>query len=602
MNPRFLSDENYHLQQIGNVIAQQLSEFRADGMPRYGHLSLMPFMLRVYDNEAFANRCGKTAFVVDETGEVYFYAGFLQKLLESDMAAARANCPTTNVIFFFLHELSHQYLGHIQDVSTLVASGLSSSEVNIAMDTCINSNLMKYDDIVLGADFNKSVWDEENNVITEGFLGLHPKEQAFFRTASYIEIAWHYHEQLKKLEQQRPKKPKNDGPESESKKHQGNGQEQSNQSGQGGQKSDSSHDQGGTEKGTEPSNGQQKGGQEGVQDDVANGPGGEFGVDHNRSLKDVVDALKDSGLDHVAKHFGYPAEVTKDIEETYNRKRGEVLDRIDGQMQEIMRTTGKGDHMANFFTKEWEAARPKQLSLDNLDNLISANFGGDLQYTDAEPGMQVMMDSSFNMEYYGVPSMPYEGIYAPLQERKDLFVIVDSSYSMTVDGRINHALGAVTGVVQNNPQITGVYLCYADSLVRKIEYIDRETVESLRTFNVAGHGGTDMAQAIVSSLVMAQSSPEPDTSAVKAMVLIHDGDDTELGDRMGEVYSTVIEMTGHTLPPLICLIPPGCGANEFIRSMEKHAAVLLIDDGKQLRVDYNEVANKSASQQAEFRL
>jgi hypothetical protein len=640
---RFLSDENYYLQMFANTIAESIRQFNSEGLPKYGHLSMMPCMIRVFDNPGLVPFLGNTAVVINETGEIYIYADFLKENAQEDMDMAEKGQPTANARFVALHELSHQMLSHIHSMAMFTELRIEPDSANRGMDTAIDGMLIQYPDIKLGPRFD-SIFDPEEHIITEGFYGTTQEEYNFFRRFSMPEICRHYQDKKDELKQRQQQKkqsgneqgnssgtqPNNQAgnqqgnssgtqPNNQAGNQQGNssgtqpnnqpGKQQGNSSGtqpnnqpgkqqgnsSGTQPNNQAGNQQGNSSGTQPTNqaGNQQGNSTGEQPkEKSLSDGGSFGLDHQKSLSDVVDALKANGLDHVAKHFGYPEEISQAISDAMVKQQADQMKRIDAQVNEMMAKSKRGDPCASFFAREHKAAQKRNdVSIEGLVSFINTNISGELNYTDAEPGLDVMHDQAFNQEYYGVDAMPYVGIYAPLSEDQTILVVVDTSGSMLHENRLGHALAAIVSIVQGNESITGVNICWADSSVRKISHFNRDEISELTKFEVAGMGGTNMAASLTSSIVMVAQH----TDSTKVVILIHDGDDDDLPMQMQDVHETVHKYTGKPMPPLACIIPPGCGASHFRALMEDHALVLEMDntEGKRLVIDVDVAAGKT---------
>lgn len=562
-----LAPENYWIQDSVDSYLEWVAGYKENGMPRFDQCSILAGRVRVliYDNPILAMKLGGTACVISGTPDIYMYSEFAKECIEADLRNVDTDSPTTDVAFILLHELSHKVLEHIDSLTRWKEEfGVSMENANKGMDTIINMGLVLHPDINTTLSID-SIYDYEQQKVVQGGYGLTFDEQYIFGSgrASALEVSRHYQmvEEAEKAEAEQKieddkgepdEAAENNGSQSDSNSKQGEGNQ--NDKGSGGSQPEGQENGEGNGNDAKNDTGEQK-------------PGGEFGLEHVSTIKDLVDALNEVGLSELVKRLGYPQDKIGQ-EKSENNESANVQADMNSYEQIKRQVGGAGSHIDSFISETFKAKENISIHSD-LDAVLTDSLGlgkDDMMFYEDEPSEQFMHDPTL----YGSQERVWEGTHIPVSPTDVLMVIIDTSGSMNEE-RLGFCLAAIKGSLSNIPGVEDVLLVEADTSVRNIQLTHKDDIENTEEFNLNGLGGTDIAPVMIEALINAQQHTEGE---VKAVLYLTDMECIIPG--LEEMQKLFTDGGVRDIPPTAFLVPPKCGNQRLFDQVADWASVTEI--------------------------
>lgn len=516
-------------------------------MPRFGVLSLI---LRttptyVYGHPAFKKMC-RTAFT--DGVHVFICDEFYQKLLQDCQEAKGAEYGIEPLI---LHELMHKMFNHVQRLHQF-----PKQLANKAADLSINTKLR--------AGFPEIEWCKS---LRETGLGFNPGDIEKYLPLAEESIARELMaEELKELQ----------------KKQQQKQQGQQGQ-GQGGQSGKPQKGQGGGK----PQNGQ-GGGQGGDQeseggDDQDQDAGSDFngdGDDHLHSLKDVIEALEDAGLDEVKEILNLPdsdeVEEIARVQEDNEQRQHEAMQQAIAQAQQC---GGKypGQHIVDAAAEYMKGFAKGKLSWKMA--LREMVLGDGMKF---RPSFENVSDIAFVDEVSEELGTP---LYLPTElthkAEETVLVLIDTSSSVSsedIRAFLTEIFELKTASENNGDSASEVLVISADTVMRgEIVEINDDNVDELMSqgMKIFGRGGTDLGHSLKTALAL----PVMKEKKIRAVIYCTDLYDTppryaDLGVPDGTSIVYVAAPSTHS-----------AHIEEFARQVESYARVVEIKAGQEVDLE-----------------
>lgn len=538
---------------LAEVIQFLNSDRLIDGMlmPRFGVLSLI---LRttptyVYGHPAFKKMC-KTAFT-DGT-HIFICDEFYEKLLKDVREAKGSEYGIEPLI---LHELMHKMFNHVQRLHQF-----PKQLANKAADLSINTKLR--------AGFPEIEWCKS---LRETGLGFKPGDIDKYIPLSEESIA---RELLAEEMKQRQQKQQQQG-QGQGQGGQGQGKPQK---GQGGGKS-------------QPGGQSGEGGEGDEQDQNASGEFNSEDDDHLHSLKDVIEALEDAGLDEVKQILNLPdsdeAEEIARVQQENEDRQHEAMQQAIAQAQQC---GGKypGQHIVDAAAEYMKGFAKGKLSwkLAMRDMIL----GDGMKF---RPSFESVSDIAFVTE---VEEDLGSALYLPVElthkSEEAVLVLIDTSGSVPsedIRAFLTEIFELKTASENMGDSASEVYVISADTVMRgEIVEINDENVDELMSqgMKIFGRGGTDLGH----SLKTAMQLPVMKERNIKSVIYCTDLYDTpprfaDLGIPEGTSVVYVAAPSTHS-----------SHVEEFARAVESYARVVEIRSGAE--VDLEDAKNMSVSPKA----
>ena len=522
-------------------------------MPRFGVLSLI---LRttptyVYGHPAFKKMC-KTAFT-DGT-HVFICDEFYEKLLQDCREAKGAEYGIEPLI---LHELMHKMFNHVQRLHQF-----PKQLANKAADLSINTKLR--------SGFPEIEWCKS---LRETGLGFKPGDIEKYLPLAEESIAREL--MAEELKEQKKKEQKEGQEKSQGQK--GQGQPGKGQPGQG-----------------QPGQGQPGEGDSGDDQDQDQEAGSDFNGDdddHLHSLKDVIEALEDAGLDEVKEILNLPdsdeVEEIARVQSENEQRQHEAMQQAIAQSQQC---GGKypGQHIVDAAAEYMKGFSKGKLSWKMA--LREMVLGDGMKF---RPSFENVADIAFVDEVSDDLGTP---LYLPTElthkAEETVLVLIDTSGSVSsedIRAFLTEIFELKTASENNGDSASEVLVISADTVMRgEVVEINDDNVDEMMSqgMKIFGRGGTDLGHSLKTALQL----PLMKEKKIRAVIYCTDLYDTppryaDLGVPDGTSIVYVAAPSTHS-----------AHIEEFARAVESYARVVEIKSGQE--VDLEDAKNMSVSPKA----
>lgn len=526
-------------------------------MPRFGVLSLI---LRttptyVYGHPAFKKMC-KTAFT-DGT-HVFICDEFYEKLLQDCREAKGAEYGIEPLI---LHELMHKMFNHVQRLHQF-----PKQLANKAADLSINTKLR--------SGFPEIEWCKS---LRETGLGFKPGDIEKYLPLAEESIAREL--MAEELKEQKKKEQQNQQNQN-GQPQQGQGQGGKPQKGQGGGQPQPGQG--------DPSDGDSDGDQ---QDQEAGSDFNGDDDDHLHSLKDVIEALEDAGLDEVKEILNLPdsdeAEEIARVQQENEQRQHEAMQQAIAQSQQC---GGKypGQHIVDAAAEYMKGFSKGKLSWKMA--LREMVLGDGMKF---RPSFENVADIAFVDEVSDDLGTP---LYLPTElthkAEETVLVLIDTSGSVSSDdirAFLTEIFELKTASENNGDSASEVLVISADTVMRgEIVEINDDNVDEMMSqgMKIFGRGGTDLGHSLKTALQL----PIMKEKKIRAVIYC-----TDLYDSPPR-YADLGVPDGTSIVYVAAPSTHSSHVEEFARAVESYARVVEIKDGQE--VDLEDAKNMSVSPKA----
>lgn len=543
--------------ELNEVVTEMAGQVQIDGhlLPRYGVLSLILHTTPcyVYGHPRLKEMC-RTAFT--DGVHTFICDDFFRDLMDD---VEDSNYTEYGIEPLILHELMHKMLNHVDRLKQF-----PKDLANKAADLSINTKL--------SAAFPEMEWCKS---LRETGLGFKPGDKEKYIGLSEESIARELlSEEMKQRQKQSGKDKKGQQGQPGQGDPQSGGQPGKGQPGQG------QPGQGDPQSGGQPS----QGGDDGQPNDKFGGDGDE----HLISMKDLIEALEDAGLDNVKDLLGLPdsddAEEIGRFEEENQDRQHEAIQQAIAQSKD---SNGKypgqhivdaaAEYMKNFGKGKltWKLAVREAVLGDSMKFKGSYESFSDIAYVDE-------VSDELGTSLY----LPVE---LPHKSEETVMVLIDTSGSVsTEDIRtfLTEVFELKTASENMGDNASEVLVIPADTVLRGevIEITDENVDEMLsQGVKMFGRGGTDLGH----SLKEAMKLPEFKEKKIRSVVYF-----TDLFDRPPK-YSELGVPDGTSIVFVAAPSTHSAHQEEFAKAVESYARVVSIKEG--VEVDLEDAKNMSVS-------
>ena len=527
---------------LDEVVQFLNSDVRIDGMlmPRFGVLSLIlrttpPY---VYGHPALKDIC-KTAFT--DGVHIFVCDDFFRKLQNDCREAKGAEYGIEPLI---LHELMHKMFNHVQRLHQF-----PKQLANKAADLSINTKLR--------SGFPEIEWCKS---LRETGLGFKPGDIEKYLPLAEESIA-------RELMAEEMK---------EQKKKEQQGQSQQNQQGQNGGNSQSG----------EP--------ESELNDGVSQDVGGEFNGDdddHLHTIKDVIEALEEAGLDEVKEILNLPdsddVEEIARIQEENEQRQHEAMQQAIAQAQQC---GGKypGQHIVDAAAEYMKGFAKGKLSWKMA--LREMVLGDGMKF---RPSFENVSDVAFVPEVEKELGTP---LYLPTElthkAEETVLVLIDTSGSVSSDdirAFLTEIFELKTASENNGDSASEILVISADTVMRgEIVEINDENVDEMMSqgMKIFGRGGTNLGESLKTALAL----PVMKEKKIRAVIYC-----TDLYDAPPR-YADLGVPEGTSIVYVAAPSTHSSHIEEFARAVESYARVVEIKSGQE--VDLEDAKNMTVSPKA----
>ena len=539
-------------------------------VPRFGVLSLImqTTPCYVYGHPALKKLCrtaftdGVHVFVDDE-----FYAKLLKDVRESRGAEY-------GIEPLLLHEVMHKMFNHVERLRQF-----PQDIANRAADLSINTKLK--------AGFPELEWCKS---LRETGLGFRPGDVEKYLPMSEESIA-------RELVLEEMKNRQNQQGQGNQKGQQGQNQGQQGQGGggqgQGQQKGQPGQNQGGGQ----PSGGQGQGQQDPNDPNQGQDPQdgqqpsdgfNEDGDNHLVSLRDLIEALEEAGLDEVRDMLNLPS--SDEVDEI-----GRVMDENrDRQHEAIQKAASDAARLGG----KYPGAHIAEAAADYLKGFGKAKLSWKLKLRDLilgvgnkyKPSYEVISDLAYVDELTDdLGTELVLPIALPHANDESILVLVDTSGSVSQDDLrafFTEIFELKTASEGLGDAAAEVYVLSADTVLRgdPIEITDDNVDELMETgVKVFGRGGTDLADSLKNALTL----PLLKEKKIKTVIYF-----TDLFDRPPQFKDLGVE-EDTTILYVAAPTTHSSHQEEFARAVESYAQVVPIKEGIEVDLSDDAVPSKS---------
>lgn len=570
-------------------------------LPRFGVLSLMlqTTPCYVYGHPEMKKKFGKTAWT--DGIHIFICDDFYEKLLADSRAT---NGTEYGIELLLLHEQMHVLFNHVGRLKKF-----PPRIRNRATDLSINTKLQ--------VGFPDMPWCK---TLRETGVGFQPGEKDKYPKMAEETIAREIvneefrreQDQKQKDEQDEKKNKKNQKNQGDPQPGQGQGQPQSgsgqSQPGKGGKgqgqpsggergEQDQNDSGDGDEQdqdnngqqpdGQDQDGGQEPGGQKGGQgQEQEQEPGDQFGAEddnHLHDLKDVINSLKEMGLEKVVEALKYPdPDDPEAIERHEEEARLRQMEAVQKAAAQMARNGGKypGAHIVESAVEMVKGFTKGKMSFRLAAREAIYGDGQRYKYTDEEAGEPYFIEEiaqAAGTEVWIGQDLPYKPDEA-------VMVLIDTSGSVSeedIRAFLSEIFELKTAANGFGDQAAEIVVVCADTVLRgdPTEITDSNVGELLnRGVKIFGRGGTD----VENSMKEAMKLPQFRDKKIRSMIV------------MSDLYTTPPQPERFNMPEGCAVVyvtaPSTSNAHEaeFAKAVEHYARVVSIREGTE--VDLSEDA------------
>ena len=299
--------------------------------------------------------------------------------------------------------------------------------------------------------------------------------------------------------------------------------------------------------------------------------------EHDISLEDVREALKEAGLEAASDKLGYTENGipldSKKIEEQTDRAIRGAIKQIETMTEQL------GVSPGNIFGKEAKRLNEQScfevgLNLEDVAEEFMSLASGDFQEHPDIAAEHLYHDPTL----YGGDFHVWSNGQLPSKGENKVAIICDTSGSMSMGDRLPEMLKTLKGIAASANNLEGVYVVNMDAGIQGIKYYESDELSTTEEFDLSGFGGTDIENGIVETVINIRNEFEDD---VVGIMLLSDLEDW--APDYESMTEKIVSNTDLTIPPVHFVASSDSrNITNFAKQVESWASVTVINTNIQL--------------------